>query len=283
MYTSIRQSLLSCCTKPLDQGRYQNILWELSDTFPCCQLHTIGTSPQGHSIYAVSLGGEGELRSVAYIGGIDGRDWISTAILLRFVADYCILHQDGERLYRVHLPYLYANRRICICPRFNCDGAEAVKNGEKDAGCRNSLGADIHTAFETLEHSGSDTARCPEALALRQYLQYQSPSLLMTLFGCSTASTHGTDNENKESTLLLPRHPSSRTGTVGRLLSRMLSCSLTEAVSVQEPNTALINWFADTQGHPAFSAVLGLEAEEDGFYRGYASSREALFSLPLLV
>jgi len=277
MFTSIRQSLLPCCTRPLEYEKYKNLLWELSDTFSCCQLHTVGTTAGGHSIYAVSLGAEGDLRSVAYVGGIDGADWISTAILLRFITDYCLLHADGSKLYSVHLPYLYANRRICVCPRLNCDGAEAVRMGAENPACRNGLGTDIAEAFSYPDAAAVPAEKCPEASALRQYLQFQNPALLITLFGTCPGGEKGTG------ALVLPGYPAPRTGTVGRLLSRMLTCPLTEDKTGKNSGTSVSDWFAGELGHPAFSAMLGLEGTEDGFYRGYAAAREALFSLPLLV
>lgn len=246
-------------TRPLSYEEYRTFLWQLSDSFPAMHLQTIGTSAAGRSLYAVSVGEEGELSSVVYAG----TDWLSTAVLLRFLAEYSTLLSENGRLYRVHLPYLFAHRRICVCPVLCPDAMEPAVG----AGMVNGAGADIAACFTPACRETPE--KCPEAVSLRQYLLYGEPSLFCLLH-CGTAEG-----------LSIPPQPSSRAGTVGRLLSRMLTEPMLPAAC--DPVLSIPAWYAGESGHLAYGISLGAGQGEDGFYRGYAAIRELLFSAPLLV
>lgn len=251
-------------TRPLAYEDYRAFLWQLSDTFPAMHLQTIGTSAAGRSLYAVSAGEEGDLPTVVYAGS----DWLSTAVLLRFLTEYGTLLSENGRLYRVHLPYLFAHRRICVCPVL-CPDAMEPAAGE---GMVNCAGADISAYFAPDDRntvSREIPERCPEATALKQYLLFGEPSLFCLL--------HCGDSEG----LSIPSQSASRAGTVGRLLSRMLTTPALHAAC--DPVLSIPAWYAGESGHLAYGISLGSGKEEDSFYRGYAAVRELLFSAPLLV
>ena len=246
-------------TRPLAYEEYRTFLWQLSDTFPAMHIQTIGTSAAGRSLYAVSAGEEGDLPTVVYAGA----DWLSAAVLFRFLTEYGTLLAENGRLYRVHLPYLFAHRRICVCPVL-CPDAMEPAEGE---GMVNRAGADIAAYFAP--DCWDAPEKCPEASALRQYLLYGEPSLFCLL--------HAGDTEG----VSIPPQPAPRAGTVGRLLSRMLTEPALPAAC--DPVLSIPAWYAGESGHPAYGISLGSDKEEDSFYRGYAAVRELLFSAPLLV
>ncbi len=271
-------------SRPLEQMQMTEILQTLWETYPrTFTVHTIGTSIQGETIPAVVLGNPGNSRGVVYVGGIDGSDWLSTSILMRFISDYCRFLKDGRRLYSISLPYLYANRAVYVIPRLNPDGAVICRrgpgirlaggrmarlcpDGDYSAWCANGCGAVLRDAFT--EENSSET---PEVSALKQYLQVCTPSLCLTL---------DSDPMHCPSPMLTTVQKQVPRGkTVGRLLSRMASCPFT----IEDMPGSLSEWYADTFGKPGFSFALGEDRSENGFFHCYASLREILFSSPLLI
>ncbi len=239
-----------------------SLLWELSRSFPGLRHETIGSSAGGRSLYALSIGGEGDLPSVLYAG----TDWLSAAVLLRFLTEYSTLLAEGGRIYRVHLPALFAGRRISVCPIISPDAMEPCLRRGGTGGLTNALGADIASFFTDTPDAPPE--KCPEAMALRQYLLYGEASLFCLLTGGETDG------------LQIPAQPSSRAGTVGRLLARMLTSSVTSADS---PVLSVPAWYAAETGHPAYGLTLGVTEEETCFHRAYAAVRELLYSAPLLL
>ncbi|MBQ8641722.1 MAG: hypothetical protein IJ480_05835 [Clostridia bacterium] len=267
MVTNIQTAPQHTLARPMSYEAYKSRLWNLAERFPVCQLQTIGVTAAGRSLYAMSVGGEGDLPSAAYIGGISGGDWLSAAVLLRFLEEYSRLLEENGRLYRVHLPALFTRRRICVCPMVNWDAAELFreKGEENPDSYRNGLGADLTAFFADGKEAPE---KCPEAVALRQYLLYQTPGVLVCVRGGGKGG------------LTIPKQPSPRAGAVGRLLSRMLTLP-----EYGEPDTsaAIPAWYAAESGRPAYCVSLGESGGEDSFYRGYAAVRELLYSAPLLI
>lgn len=272
------------CSRPLEQAQLNELLQNLQEAYPrIFTVHTIGTSLQGEPIPAVVLGNPENSRSIVYTGGIDGSDWLSTSLLMRFISDYCHFLKDGRRLYSISIPYLYANRAIYVIPRLNPDGFAICRNGpgtklaggrltrlcpdgDYSAWCANGCGATLRDAF-----TEEDAPETPEAAALKQYLQVCTPSLSLTLdsdpMHCPSPMLNTVSRQ-------IPR-----ARTVGRLLSRMASCPF----SVDDMPDTLNHWFTQTFNRPGFTFSLGADRSENGFYHSYASLREVLFSCPLLI
>lgn len=241
---------------------YCSLLWELSRSFSGVRHETIGSSAGGRSLYALSIGGEGDLPSVLYAGA----DWLSAAVLIRFLTEYSTLLAEGGRIYRVHLPALFAGRRILVCPVLNPDAMEPGLCRSGTVGLTNAVGADIASFFT--DSPDAPPEKCPEAMALRQYFLFAEASMFCLLTGGEVDG------------LQIPVQPSSRAGTVGRLLARMLTSSVTPADSAVLSVPA---WYAAETGHPAYGVTLGITEEETCFHRAYAAVRELLYSAPLLV
>lgn len=264
MITESRTADYTVLTRPADYEAYQNRLWSLVEKYPCLHLHTIGTTVGGHSLYAVSVGGEGDMPSVVYAGGFGG-DWTSTAVLLRFLAEYARLLGEDGWLYRIHLPDLFAHRRICVCPAVNGDGL----TGRTKSFC-NRAGGDIAAFFAALAgdaQTEDPVEKCPEGTAFCQYLRYQSPALFCTLHGGEISS------------LCVPRQPAPRAATTGRLLSRMLGVEMSTAA---DPLASAAGWYGKESMHPSFAVTLTSGDDEDGILRAWAAVREMLYAAPLL-
>lgn len=270
--------------RPLDQVQFHEQLCNLQENYPrFLTVHTIGTSIQGESIPAVVLGNPENSRGIVYVGGIDGSDWLSTSLLMRFISDYCRFLQEERRLYSISIPYLHSNRLIYVIPRLNPDGAVICRrgpgirlaggrmarlcpDGDYSAWCANGSGVILRNAFD--EESTPET---PEISALQQYLRLCTPSICLSLD--SDPMHYPTPMLNTVQKQI------PRAKTVGRLLSRMAACPF----SVDDMTGTLSHWFAEEFNRPGFSFSLGADRSENGFYHSYASLREVLFSCPLLI
>lgn len=272
MPTNIRTAadipLARLLTRPLSCETCTEQLWALSKRFPVCRLQSVGQSAGGRSLYAVSIGEEGDNPALVYAGGFSSADWLTTAVLLRFLEEYALLLAEGTRLYRVHLPALYAHRRICVLPMANPDAfAGQPDPAAAEPDFRNGADADIPLFFCTQAET-HPVEKCPESAALRQYLQWQAPALFCVF---------GTGGETR---LTIPDQPSSRAESTGRLLARMLSAKVTGDAA---PLSTVPAWYAAFSGHPACCITVGDTGTEDRFLSAYAGFREMLFMAPLLL
>ena len=265
---------LGMLDRPMDYGAMETFLRALADTYTL-PIHNIGTSLSGRSIYAVCLGDprlladkERGAYAAVYCGGIEDGDWVSTAILLRFLRDYCLFRAEGRRLYGVHVPYLWENRAIYVLPCVHPDGMRA-KDKEKTAyrrpeSTRIRDGFFPGAPFDCAE--GADPP--PEVSAVCQFLHFTPTRLCLSLCACDAEPCLATVPDCAE-----------RTVTIGRLLSRMASYPFTRT---ERPNS-LAAWYTASIGRPAYTALLGGERAEVMYYYAYAAMREILFSAPLLL
>ncbi len=100
----------------------------LEETYPDLSVTYIGATILDRAIPMLTLGNPAASKSVLYLGGVGGGDSATSALLLRFAGDYCEFLKSGRRMYSVNLPYLFANRRICVIPMLNCDGCSIRHN-----------------------------------------------------------------------------------------------------------------------------------------------------------
>lgn len=260
--------LVRLLTRPQPYETFSEQLWTLTERYACCRLQSIGQSAGGRSLYAVSIGGEGELPALVYAGGFSAADWLSSALLLRFLEEYARLLTEGGRLYRIHLPGLYARRRICVLPMANPDAFAAPPDSDRQTpDFRNGAMTDILLYFGE-QAEMYPVEKCPESAAIRQYLRFQAPALFCVF---------GTGSENR---LTVPPQPSSRAESTGRLLARMSAAEVSKEPS---PLSAVPAWYGAESGRPSYEATIGDDGTEDRFLSAYAGFREMLFTAPLLL
>ncbi len=258
MQTKTHIHMTKALERPMTPTSYRDWLWSLAEAEDCLHPETVGSTASGHTIYAISIG---EGPAVVYVGGLYRGDWLSTATLLGFLAEYSRLWRGGEYLYRIHLPQLFTHRRICVIPAVNIEGLGEVPSDS----CTNGLGADIADYFAQPLDNGIAPERTPEATALMQYLRYQEPAMLCTVRG------------NGSGGITVPIQPSPRAGTTGRLLAGMVH------LPVAEGEDKVASWYGGESGQPSYGISLGLTAGEDAYHQAYATIRELLYSAPLLL
>lgn len=259
--------------RPMEYAGMECYLAALADTYALPVL-TIGTSVSGRAIRALVLG-DPRLRENAdkasyaavYVGGMEDGDWVSTAICLRFLRDYCVFRAEERRLYGVHLPYLWENRTIYVIPCLHPDGMYAAKQSPRLLPRPQTLS--LRESFlpgVPLSHTDG-TVIPPETAAFCQFCLVTETRL------CLHLTTSG------ENGICTVPHSTARAATIGKLLARMASYPFAACEGKRSP----VAWYTEEVHRPAFRIALGRDHSEVGYYYGYAALREVLFSAPLLL
>lgn len=100
--------------------------------YPFIQLRTIGYSVFGRPLYALGLGAG--RRSVLYNGAYHANEWITSPLLMRFVADYARAVAGGQQLAGRDVGPLYRDATVWVVPMVNPDGVNLVIDGLEAAG-----------------------------------------------------------------------------------------------------------------------------------------------------
>jgi len=130
----MNEGFLSLLRSPIDYKSLMEALDFISRNYPFAGITYMGTSVLGRGIPMVTLGGErGRCKSVLYVGTHHGMEHITSAVLLRFIVDYCEAVKRGGRLYTVSMERLFTRRTVHIIPQLNVDGADLQINGAE--GC----------------------------------------------------------------------------------------------------------------------------------------------------
>ena len=260
---------------------------------------TLGRSMLDHPLHRLNLGGGSP--AVIYLGGQRGGDAVTSALLGRFVNEYCEQHSRGGRLYGITLPYLATLRRIHVLPMLNPDGISYALEGVADdhilrprllsmnggdnfsAWQANARGVDLCRNYAA--DAGSfmrrrQTADCacsggapfgwcgesaesePESAALGRFLRSLPDAAMMIELRCG-----------KEQ-VMLPRDADRHTVALGRLLGRL--CSMP---TVRSDGGEICDWSA-ALGVPGYIIFCGTGGS---VFARYAAVREMLFTAPTLV
>lgn len=100
---------------------------ELITKFPMLQVEEIGQSVLGRSILALKIG-EGD-RKIHVNASFHANEWITSALLMKFLEDYLHAYVEGECLYDYHIPTLFQRNTLWIIPMVNPDGVDLVLQG----------------------------------------------------------------------------------------------------------------------------------------------------------
>lgn len=114
----------------VDYKTLMNTLQIFSDRYPFVGITYMGTSVLGRGIPMVTMGAaRGKCRSVLYVGTHHGMEHITSAVLLRFINDYCEAVDSVGRVYGVSIDNLFRCRTVHVIPQLNVDGADLQING----------------------------------------------------------------------------------------------------------------------------------------------------------
>lgn len=281
----------------------------LEERYPFLGVTFFGESVLGRGLPLITLG-EGE-KAVLYVGAESGTDSVTTAILLRFLNEFCEQYQNGGRIFQYSLPYLFSTRTVYVIPMLNPDGVSyclegitpenllydrvlSMNEGSTDLHLwrANARGVELDRnfayGFEARKRSeaeqgilggakngfsGESSESEPEVGLLCNFLRYHQD--LRALVSLHTG----------EETVLYTagKKTAPRSLALGGALSR-LTCYPLRAYEGEQAMGGLGAWCIDECNLPAFSVACGSqEAIASDWFRAYAALRETLFTLPTMI
>lgn len=92
----------------------------LKRLYPFLEIGIVGYSVIGNSIPYVRIG-TGP-KEVFYSASYHANEWITSPVLMRFLADYCYCYQNNLNIYNISARELYNSTSIYIVPMVNPDG-----------------------------------------------------------------------------------------------------------------------------------------------------------------
>lgn len=294
---------------PMTHTDMMESLDRLCEQYPFIGITTLGESILGRSLPLITLG-EGE-RSVLYIGAHSGSDPQSTALLFRFLQEFCEQYQMGGRMYQYSLPYLFSARTIYILPMLNPDGVEyhingimsehilyervcAMNGGSDDLHDwqANARGVDLNhnynyefASYKKQEaslgilggapcgFSGESPESEPEIGTLCNFLRYRGDIR-------AVLSLHPGKEKNAKIVYTAGKKTAPRSLALGKAISRMTGYPLAP-YDGWESVGGMSAWCIDELGIPAYS--IACSGEESDSFRSYATLRETLFTLPTMI
>ena len=99
--------------------------------YPFISIGSAGKSVLGKDIPYVKIG-RGQ-KEVFYSASFHANEWITSVVLMKFIADYCYTYQNNLSIFGYSARSLYDNTTIYIIPMINLDGVDLV-TGEIPAG-----------------------------------------------------------------------------------------------------------------------------------------------------
>ena len=106
--------------KPFDYNELKKKVEQLQTKYNFLDVSSIGKSILGKDLPLITLG-NGK-KSVIYIGGHHGMEWITSAILIQFIKDICEEYSHSSSVFDISSRILLETRKLYIIPMLNPDG-----------------------------------------------------------------------------------------------------------------------------------------------------------------
>ncbi len=296
---------------PMDYCRMMQCLDLFIDRYPFLSVTPIGTSLYGKTIPMLRIGNEKCGRTVLYVGAHHGMEWLTSAVLLRFVQEYCEAYKEKRRLFSINAADLFRSRLICVIPMLNADGVDiqihgadaspmpdrltAMNGGSSDftKWQANGRGVDLNhnydagfTAYKKIEaeagikggaptrFSGEYPESEPEVGMLANYLRFdESVRMILTLHTQGEEIFCGGD--------ACPQ----KTRQIGQMLAQMSGYTLASPEGMASYG-GLTDWAIETLGIPSFTVECGKGENPlpvSSFESIYEKICEMLFTAPILI
>ncbi len=115
----------------IDCKKQIEILNGLSEKYDFLNITALGKSMLGNDLPLITLG-KGK-KCVLYIGTHHALEWITSAVLLRFIAEYCEYLSQNKTIHGISVSTIFETRKIYIIPMLNPDGVDYALHGvDKD-------------------------------------------------------------------------------------------------------------------------------------------------------
>ena len=96
----------------------------LKRLYPFLEIGVAGYSVSGKPIPYVRIGNGS--KEVFYSASYHANEWITSPVLMKFLADYCYTYKNGFNIYGIPARDIYNSTSIYIIPMVNPDGVDLV-------------------------------------------------------------------------------------------------------------------------------------------------------------
>ena len=296
--------------KYFDYEILNRAIQEVQNSYHFIDIGTIGTSLLGRQIPYISLG-KGK-KNILYIGTHHGMEWITSAILIRFVNEYAKEYTRGGNIYDISSRVLFETRKIYIIPMLNPDGVDYSIHGVnknnplKDQLIKmnknnldftnwqaNARGVDLNhnyqygfKEYKIIEHnlgicngapgkfSGLYAESEPETKSLCSFVRFINPSLALSLHTQGEEIFYTSGEKSPPNALPIVK-------TISRLTGYKISIPTGSASF-----GGFTDWFIDEFNKPSFTLECGLGKNPlpyDDLDKIYSKLKRALYTIPILV
>ena len=300
---------INCFSEYFDYKKLEKTIIEFKNRYDFFDVGTLGCSILGKSIPRITLG-NGQ-KSVIYIGAHHGMEWITSALLMQFVHDFCEEYKNGGKLFDISPRILFETRKIHIIPMLNPDGIDysihgintdnviyhrLIKMNNKSTDFThwqaNARGVDLNhnynAGFEeykiierngnisngATKFSGEYSESEPETRALCNFVRFEHPDLALTLH-TQGEEIYYTSGEKSSSTSL----------SIAKTLSRLTGYKISFPTGTAKYG-GFTDWFIDEFDKPSFTLECGLGENPlpfSDFEKIYSQIKRALFLSPILI
>lgn len=293
-----------------DHAALENVINKLECKYDILQISNLGNSILDRSIPRITFG-KGS-KNVIYIGGHHGMEWITSALLIRFVNDFCEEYKNGSHVFDISARVLFETRKIHVIPMLNPDGIDYAlhgvdeKNVLKDRLLRmnggsddfshwqaNARGVDLNhnysAGFEeykiiernlginsgcATKFSGEYSESEPETRALCNFVRFEMPELALSLHTQGEEIYYTSGEKSAENSLSIVK-------TISRLTGYKISLP-----SGTAKYGGFTDWFIDEFDKPAFTLECGRGENPlpfSDFDKIYSQLKRTLFTIPILI
>ena len=283
---------------------------DLKSKFKFIDVGRIGKSILDKQIPYLSLG-KGK-KSVLYIAAHHGMEWITSAILIKFIYDYAKEYTSGNKIFDISTRVLFETRKIIVVPMLNPDGISYAIHGISENNVlrerlikmnndstdfshwqANARGVDLNhnyssgfREYKIIEknlgltngapgkYSGEYSESEPETKALCRLVRFTEPSLALSLH------TQGEEIYYTSSA----KYPANSLPIV-KTLSRLTGYKISIPTGTASYG-GFTDWFIDEFNRPSFTLECGIGENPlpySDFDKIYASLKRALFTAPILI
>ena len=109
---------------PVTSARVTEYLRALSEAYPFLETQTLASTAFGRPIQAVTIG-DGP-RRVLYSAAHHSSEWLTAAVLLKFIEAYARALQDDAAIGGIRARQLYQDTAVSLVPLVNPDGVDLV-------------------------------------------------------------------------------------------------------------------------------------------------------------
>ena len=302
------KGMLLDTTFPFDYARLTDFLFELEKRYSFLELSYLGTSVLGRPLPLIKLG-TGR-RKVLYVGTHHAMEWITSALLARFVRELCHSIEHDGYVGHLHCKSIFNTHTLYVVPTLKPDGTEyqihgverqnplfdrlLVMNGGSDDLSHwqaNARGVDLNHNYDigfeeyqntdapregaSTKYAGEHPESEPEVHLLCNFIRYHEDLLgVMTLHTQGREIFYGKKGARPQ-----------KCDQIAARLSRLTSYSLSTP-SKSAAYGGLSDWCNEKMNLPAFTVECGKGKNPLPFSSMtslYLEIREALFTFPILL